>query len=64
MALQTKPPRDRAITIRVSEQTYKKLEQMAQKHNLSQADVFEALIEQEAREMKRLKGKASRYKRS
>jgi predicted transcriptional regulator len=60
MALSTKPPRDKAITIRVSEQTYKKLDQLAERHNLSQADVFEALIEQEYRENRRLKGKASR----
>lgn len=63
MALPTKPPRDKAITIRVSESTYKKLEYLADKHNLSQADVFEALIEQEHSENRRLKGKASRRKR-
>jgi predicted transcriptional regulator len=63
MALSTKPPRDKAITIRVSEQTYKKLDQLAEKHNLSQADVFEALIEQEHREDRRLKEKSSRRKR-
>lgn len=63
MPLPTKPPRDKAITIRVSEQTYKKLDQLVEKHNLSQADVFEALIEQEHRENRRLKGKSSRRKR-
>ena len=63
MALPTKPPRNSALTIRVSEDTYKKLDQLAEKHNLSQADVFEALIEQEHREDRRLKGKRSRRSR-
>jgi predicted transcriptional regulator len=63
MSLLTQHPRDKAITIRVSEQTYKKLDQLTEKHNLSQADVFEALIEQEYRESRRLKGKISRRKR-
>jgi len=63
MPLPTKSPRDKAITIRVSEQIYRKLEQLAEMHNLSQADVFEALIEQEHREDRRLKGKSSRRKR-
>jgi hypothetical protein len=63
MTLPTKAPRNKAITIRVSEQTYKKLDQLAEKHNLSQADVFEALVEQEHGTSYRLKGKAPRRKR-
>ena len=63
MTLPTKAPRGKAITIRVSEETYRKLEELAEKHNLSQADVFEALIEQEHNEDRRLKGKSSRRKR-
>lgn len=63
MALPTKATRDKAITIRVSAETYGKLDQLAKKHNLSQADIFEALIEQEHREGLRLKGKRARYTR-
>ncbi len=63
MALPTKAPREKAITIRVTEETYKKLERLSESHNLSQADIFEALIEQEDRESRRLKGKQSRRSR-
>jgi predicted transcriptional regulator len=63
MALQTKAPRAIAVTVRVSEETFKKLNQLAEKHNLSQADIFEALIDQEYGENRRLKGKPSRRKR-
>lgn len=64
MALPIKEKRLKALTVRVSDSIYKDLVRLADKHNLSQADVIEHLIEQEAREMKRLKGKAARYKRS
>lgn len=60
MALPTKAVRDKAITIRVSAETYKKLDRLVEKHNLSQADIFEALIDQEHREDRRLKGTRSR----
>lgn len=63
MALPTKRPRDKALTIRVSKETYEQLLKLAERHNLSQGDVIEALIEQETKEQRRLRGKPSRYKR-
>jgi predicted transcriptional regulator len=60
MALPTKLPRDKALTVRVSKRTYNQLETLAERHRLSQADVIEALIEQEYREDKRIKGKDAR----
>ena len=62
--LPTPPKRDIALTIRVSSKTQTDLKSLAKKHNLSQADVIEHLVAQEVREMKRLKGKSSRYKRN
>ena len=64
MALPTKEKRDKALTVRTSDRIYEALVRLADKHNLSQSDVIEHLIEQEDREMKRLKGKTGRYKRS
>jgi predicted transcriptional regulator len=63
MALPIKEKRSKALTVKISDTTYKALLRLADKYNLSQADVIEALIDQEAREMKRLKGKQSRYNR-
>ena len=63
MALPTKDKRDKVLTVRITERIYDDLVKLADKHNLSQADVVEALIEQEAKELKRLKRKAGRYKR-
>lgn len=63
MALPTKPPREKALTVRVSKQIYDQLVRLAEKHNLSQSDVIEALVEQEVQEARRLKGKQSRYNR-
>jgi hypothetical protein len=57
MALQTKLPRDKALTVRISKRTYEQLEALADRHRLSQADVIEALIEQESRENRRIRGK-------
>lgn len=63
MALPTKPKRDRAITIRISKQSYDQLKRYKTSHGLSQASVIEILLEQEAQEQNRLKGKPGRYKR-
>lgn len=42
-----KPQRPKAITIRVSKDTYTQLKSLAESHNLSQADVIEYLIKTE-----------------
>ena len=63
MALPTKAKREKALTVRISDRVYDDLVHLSEKHNLSQADVIEHLITQEAREQKRLKGTSSRYKR-
>lgn len=64
MALQTKPPRDKALTIRISKKTHDDLVALGDRHNLSMADVVEALVEHETNEGKRLKGKTARYQRN
>lgn len=63
MALPTKQKRDKAVTVRLSEQSYEQLVKLAENHGLSQADVIEHLLQQETEEQKRLKGKQGRYKR-
>lgn len=39
-----KKPRNKAITVRISEDTADKLKKLAKKNNISQADVLEYLI--------------------
>lgn len=60
MTLPTKLPRNKALTVRISQRTYDQLEELAEHHGLSQADVIEALIEQESRENRRVKGTTAR----
>lgn len=60
MSLPTKLPRDKALTVRISKRTHEQLEALASCHGLSQADVIEALIDQESRENRRIKGKEAR----
>jgi hypothetical protein len=66
MALPTLPPKEtrpKALTIRISKRVYSLLCDLADTHNLSQSDVVTFLVEAEAAEKKRLKGKSARYRR-
>lgn len=63
MVLKTKAPRDQILYVRVTKATRASLSRLMKRHNLSESDVIEALIEQEMREQRRLKGKTPRYRR-
>lgn len=63
MVLKTKAPRDQILYVRVTTATKALLERFKERHNLSEADIIEALIHQEEQEQRRLKGKTSRYRR-
>lgn len=45
--LKKQETRDKAVTVRVSETTASQLKELADRNNLSQADVIEALVQAE-----------------
>ena len=53
MDIPKKIKRDKALTVRIKQETYKKLCELTKKHKASQADVVEQLIEDETSRSKR-----------
>lgn len=49
--------RDRAVAMRLTEDTVEKLKKLAKAHNLSQADVVTLLVEQEYKQLKQEKAR-------
>lgn len=52
-----KDPRPKALTIRVSEKTFRQLSELADYNNMSQADVVEQLLEDEYLRHSKRRGK-------
>ena len=60
MSLPTKEPRDKILTVRITQRLFEKLQALAEGHNLSQADCVEYWIENEPLPDRKRQGRAER----